>query len=594
MAGVFKSLDRSDVRITPFRTYKLWPDVIVNNLSGSVYTIYKADYNPKSNYLREDPLKDTFDQLNSTFEASEPTTANGKFQRVVHRSLDHLYYRDFYTNNKASFGSGNINAQFRYLEDYATVISMPQSKFGEAILPGSVDVNVSWSYNVFQETGSNVTQSVAGVWNIVDDFHGNLVISGSGLRSPYSGSVGGAIVGSSDTNYTSSIDASTVGEWPIDDIYKYTDVGNVSFDSVQGKSDWQTKAQYNNISVTFPTTQPDMALMGAMMLFQSSSKSNITVKAEQVKDYAKAFNFFNSDFSINMVISPTEYPTHPSGSVLVTKHGPAEELQVDENGNIYSQPVTNQFPYRISYVSQSNKIAFEKGGGDSVFMVTSSAQILPGNLYQITVSSVASPSGSAVALHVNSNFSSSIDTKVCTLPDSICGNLADVFIGNNYNYTENGITCGFSGYIDNIKFYKKALSTNEIKILHHTLGVGNTIVGSVFYNHGMMVLTSIPSRNATINTVSSRGTHTIWETEILCTIGPGEFTRSTNPTLQEYSPTKNQYVFRSFATGSMFNPFVTTIGLYDDYFRLVAIGKMSTPVQLPNNVDTTVIVRIDR
>jgi hypothetical protein len=217
MAGVFKSLDRSDVRITPFRTYKLWPDVIVNNLSGSVYTIYKADYNPKSNYLREDPLKDTFDQLNSTFEASEPTTANGKFQRVVHRSLDHLYYRDFYTNNKASFGSGNINAQFRYLEDYATVISMPQSKFGEAILPGSVDVNVSWSYNVFQETGSNVTQSVAGVWNIVDDFHGNLVISGSGLRSPYSGSVGGAIVGSSDTNYTSSIDASTVGEWPIDD-----------------------------------------------------------------------------------------------------------------------------------------------------------------------------------------------------------------------------------------------------------------------------------------------------------------------------------------------------------------------------------------
>ena len=77
MAGVFKSLDRSDVRITPFRTYKLWSDVIVNNLSGSVYTIYKADYNPKSNYLREDPLKDTFDQLNSTFEASEPTTVTG-------------------------------------------------------------------------------------------------------------------------------------------------------------------------------------------------------------------------------------------------------------------------------------------------------------------------------------------------------------------------------------------------------------------------------------------------------------------------------------------------------------------------------------
>ena len=64
MAGVFKSLDKADIRITPFRTYKLWSDAIGNGGSGSTYSVYQADYNPLSNYLNADPLKDSFDQGN--------------------------------------------------------------------------------------------------------------------------------------------------------------------------------------------------------------------------------------------------------------------------------------------------------------------------------------------------------------------------------------------------------------------------------------------------------------------------------------------------------------------------------------------------
>jgi hypothetical protein len=67
-----------------------------------------------------------------------------------------------------------------------------------------------------------------------------------------------------------------------------------------------------------------------------------------------------------------------------------------------------------------------------------------------------------------------------------------------------------------------------------------------------------------------------------------------NPTLQVYDPTYNQFVFTPFATGSEFAPFVTTVGLYDDKHRLVAVAKLNTPIQLPNNTDTTIIVRFDR
>jgi hypothetical protein len=126
------------------------------------------------------------------------------------------------------------------------------------------------------------------------------------------------------------------------------------------------------------------------------------------------------------------------------------------------------------------------------------------------------------------------------------------------------------------------------------MGVGNLQIGNVFYNHGMMILTSIPSKFADITSVTSRGTHTIWETEISCTVSPGEFGMSCNPTLQEYDPIYNDFVYRPFVTSSFFKPYVTAVGLYDDYNNLLAIGKLNTPIQTPNNVDTTFIVRFDR
>ena len=138
------------------------------------------------------------------------------------------------------------------------------------------------------------------------------------------------------------------------------------------------------------------------------------------------------------------------------------------------------------------------------------------------------------------------------------------------------------------------MTTNDLKILHHTLGVGNTQIGNIYYSHGMMVLSSIPARYSTIQTVSTRGTHTIWENEVSCTIAPGDFNMSFNPTLQEYDPLQNEFVFKSFVTGSYFKPYITTIGLYSDTGQLVVIGKLSTPIQTPRNTDATFLVRFDK
>ena len=67
---------------------------------------------------------------------------------------------------------------------------------------------------------------------------------------------------------------------------------------------------------------------------------------------------------------------------------------------------------------------------------------------------------------------------------------------------------------------------------------------------------------------------------------------SNNPSLRKDDDI-NSELLKDFATGSSFEPYITTIGLYNDNYQLVAIGKLAKP--LPNNKDIayTFSVRFD-
>tara|TARA_R110000772_G_scaffold141190_1_gene250795 strand:- start:7510 stop:8823 length:1314 start_codon:yes stop_codon:yes gene_type:complete len=51
--------------------------------------------------------------------------------------------------------------------------------------------------------------------------------------------------------------------------------------------------------------------------------------------------------------------------------------------------------------------------------------------------------------------------------------------------------------------------------------------------------------------------------------------------------------YYDFATGSYFSPYVTTIGLYNESFQLVAVGKLSQPIPISLYTDTTFVVNFD-
>lgn len=89
--------------------------------------------------------------------------------------------------------------------------------------------------------------------------------------------------------------------------------------------------------------------------------------------------------------------------------------------------------------------------------------------------------------------------------------------------------------------------------------------------------------------ISFKNNHIIYETEIRCNIGENEFNYSQNPTLQ----TGSFGNLKEFALDDNFQPYVTTVGLYNDAGDLLAVAKLGQPLPLSATTDTTIILRLD-
>lgn len=154
-------------------------------------------------------------------------------------------------------------------------------------------------------------------------------------------------------------------------------------------------------------------------------------------------------------------------------------------------------------------------------------------------------------------------------------------------------------------------------------GEGNVIsgsykIGDIIYEHGMIILTSdgIPKQdgygfvtyegglydvgdisfinnfvNGTNITCSFSSSFNIYETQYKCTLRENEFNFSQNPTL--VSGSSNSGVLYSFATGSYFSPYVTTVGLYDNNYNLLAVAKLAQPLPTSAVTDTSILINLD-
>ena len=91
--------------------------------------------------------------------------------------------------------------------------------------------------------------------------------------------------------------------------------------------------------------------------------------------------------------------------------------------------------------------------------------------------------------------------------------------------------------------------------------------------------------------LSFQNEHIIYENEVRCIVKESEFNLSYNPTLVTGSYASGS--LRGFATSASFQPYVTTIGLYNDNNDLLMVAKLGKPIMVSPDTDMTFIVKYD-
>jgi hypothetical protein len=204
--------------------------------------------------------------------------------------------------------------------------------------------------------------------------------------------------------------------------------------------------------------------------------------------------------------------------------------------------------------------------------------------------------------------------------------LSNTLLANRYFPTSSNSVIGviaipsniFGEYIKPGSLSLKVGNNTFIDDFEGSLITGSNKIGDIIYEHGIVILTSDgnPGQdgygyinygtgiygeedasfitdiiNASNITCSFESTLTIYETQYKCNIRENEFSFSQNPTL--ISGSSNSGVIYDFATSSYFDPYITTVGLYNNSKELLAVAKLSQPLPLSSTTDTNIIVNLD-
>ncbi len=118
-------------------------------------------------------------------------------------------------------------------------------------------------------------------------------------------------------------------------------------------------------------------------------------------------------------------------------------------------------------------------------------------------------------------------------------------------------------------------------------------IGNIIYSHGLTVITDQTAvtnyDSSTTWTLTFASTLTIYENQIRCHVNENEFNQTLNPSALSGSTG----LYNNNVTGSDFDPYVTTVGLYSAASELLAVGKLAQPYPVPSNTDITFVIRYD-
>jgi hypothetical protein len=530
--GVFKSIKPADRSITPFKVFKSWRyDLSTVDSGSNLLSAIKPDTSQQSGHVI------TLEQTEQLQESSSYLiNYDGRAAGIIYYSLDHLYYKS--SNEPANtFGFSSTNVSKLY--DKASVISVDQNVFGESIKPLSVRL----SY-----TASGISASLN------DNGHGSLV--DNQLPTPISS------------------------------------ILNLSFNTTTYEPNWLNSTNVNTSQYIGENVSYTSSFIGYGNSLKLQSNSYVALNDSVNYNYQP-----DEDFSISFWFSITN--TGTDYVYLLSKRTDAISTYTNELGYPVTDWVnrnTDKYSYDIRYNLITSEIECRRSDGVTTVLLTSA--ITANTPYHLVFQKV----GTSVELYLNGtiiNGTSDVDFNT--------SNDCSVFIGSLGRGTSS-----MTGEIFEFNMFDYGLTNSQITQLYQN-PINSNQVGRVIYEHGQIIVSdprpkynqllfsdklysyltnSYLSATCTGLNLEFSSTLTLYEYEYLCRLNSDEFNFTSNPTIRRNND-YNSSVPKPIVSDPNFNPYITTVGLYNDKGQLLAIGKLASAIQKRDNVDTNIIVRFD-
>lgn len=489
------------------------------------------------------------------------------YKHIIWKHIDHMYYRNPY-DPYGTFEHWNKRYTYKFLNISASLLSIPYMDYGEKIKPKSVKI-----YN----RDLDIT--------LVDDGYGN-------LYDP-------ALEQSMKSFNRNNI----IGYWGFNEEFrKFKHNSGTIYD---GK---YTYDGYQFATLNYPSIIKNITYLPGLMISGSNCGISANFKSSNL-DYGyirtphhDSFNFDSIDeFTISFWFNPKH---QQETSSIISKNGVLFENtygvqnKVLDSGQITDtlyisssarDKSTNVYPYDIIW--HNDVLTFSRSDGIRNLALSGSA--VSDNWHHVSITRYYINDVPYIRMMINGG-----ETDVSASDGTVHPiNKYDLMFGSRNQLGLNA----YSGSIDEIRFVNKAYySASQYDVSFYT-GIANkdymyntAICGNVFYRRGNIVISPLYHKYSNIFSgsyeIEYKGTHTLYQYEVLCRIRKGDFNLTMNKTALKSS--KSDLLINDL-TGSLLKPYFTTIGLYNDQGHLMAVGKMGQPIQVRDDVDINIAMRFD-
>lgn len=616
MSGIFKKFKRDDIQLTPYEAHKTYliyfddkvgtyyePNYEQTVVIDTTYTssarmfngivslsayVYNGEYDG-TNFIGDEIGR--YSQIVTP--SVHPKTTNGFFKRSIFSSIEKMYYTN--PDNIAwTLHNTDQAKEHRNLESTVQVLSVPQRIFGDGI----------------QKKSIHIQHSIGGGVNIKDDGFGNLydsditqydLIPNRVLYLNFAGlhKEDGKVISAHSKNEMQLLTGAFSASHNVNFFERSRYDNFVEAYNIRPKKD----ATEGSV-VTFTGTQDYSNTAAA-----SASRIDITqLEAMRIMDNTQFTWRDEDDWTIYLRVSCSlDQPAAALNPTVATNDGWYQSNVFKNMSTILSKfdtKNTPRYPFHIGVGTEAfsnNKIVFKFSDGTNIKQ-SATTTTLPAGYNDILIRKT----GATYTLGLNSiasGFSAVGGTgmgKTSNEGDMIVGAKA-IWLGKTKErskgtYDEARLKAeefigNFKGGVSDIQLFDKHLTDNEATFLLATKNSG--VIGNVFYKHGLATITSLDTKYADCMdncTMSFNNTHTIFENEYACHIKEREYGFTMNSSIIDDSKFST---VKHYVTRSEWSPYITSIGLYDDHMRLLAIGKLSQPLKKSNDYDTSFIVKFD-